>query len=120
MDNDVEGDDPDDGDEIVEELMDGTNTRSWDDFDIAWEVVSSPLKCISFVISTTYSWRKYSAKVINFTHLFQYLPFVMQSLRSIGDISNVEAILSVFTRSSISSIDWSCFISSFGTLVCKK
>ena len=44
MDDDVEGDDPDDGDEIVEELMDGTNTRSWDDFDISWEVVASPIK----------------------------------------------------------------------------
>ena len=43
MDDDVEGDDPDDGDEIAEELMDGTNTRSWDDFDISWEVVASPI-----------------------------------------------------------------------------
>ena len=58
MDDDVEGDDPDDGDEIVEELMDGTNTRSWDDFDIAWEVVSSPLKSIIFVIIPNYHWRK--------------------------------------------------------------
>ena len=58
MDDDVEGDDPDDGDEIVEELMDGTNTRSWDDFDIAWEVVSSPLKGIIFVIIRNYHWRK--------------------------------------------------------------
>ena len=53
MDDDVEGDDPDDGDEIVEELMDGTNTRSWDDFDISCEVVASPT-VINFNISLKY------------------------------------------------------------------
>ena len=53
MDDDVEGDDPDDGDEIVEELMDGTNTRSWDDFDISCEVVASPI-VIDLSISLEY------------------------------------------------------------------
>ena len=42
MDNDVEGD-PDDGDEIVDELTDGTNTSVFDACDRAWEVSSSAL-----------------------------------------------------------------------------
>ena len=40
MDDDVEGD-PDDGDEMVDELMDGTSTRSSDGFDSPWEVDAS-------------------------------------------------------------------------------
>ena len=44
MDDDVEGE-PDDGDEMVDELMDGTSTWSSDGFDNPWEVdVSSSIK----------------------------------------------------------------------------
>ena len=57
MDDDVEGDDPDDGDEIVEELMDGTNTRSWDDFDISCEVVASPMMINSNILLEYFSER---------------------------------------------------------------
>ena len=42
MDDDVEGD-PDDGDEIFDELMDGTSTRSSDVFETSWETVSSSM-----------------------------------------------------------------------------
>jgi hypothetical protein len=42
MDDDVEGD-PDDGDEIFDELMDGTSTRSSDVFETPWEAISSSI-----------------------------------------------------------------------------
>ena len=42
MDDDVEGD-PDDGDEIFDELMDGTSTRSLHVFETSWEEVSSSI-----------------------------------------------------------------------------
>ena len=49
MDDDVEGD-PEDGDEIFDELMDGTSTRSSDVFETSWEIVSSSIMKIIFIV----------------------------------------------------------------------
>lgn len=86
MDDDVEGD-PDDGDEMVDELMDGTSTRSSDGFDSPWEVDASSV------------W--------------------LYSCNNIGVILSADDISSFTTRSSYSSMDWSCLDSSFGREVNK-
>jgi len=86
MDDDVEGE-LDDGDEMFDELMDGTRIRSSDVFKTSWEAISSSV--------------------------------LLQSCNNMGVMLIVVDISSFSTRSSRSSMDWSCLESSFGTEVNK-